>query len=347
MKAAVYFGPEDVRIAEVPKPSPGPGEVLVRMKTSVICATDMKMFRGVHFQVNNDQKVIFGHENTGIIDAIGEQVTGYEIGEAVFIAPNIGCGKCHLCVNGHNNMCQDVDHIGMTLNGGFAEYLLVPKLAVEQGNLIKLKQGTDFAVAALAEPLGCVVRGQKPLDIRPGKSVLIAGGGPIGMLHLKLAKLKGATKIIVSEPNLIRRERAISFGADVVVDPINEDLKKVVNGETNNIGMDVIIVAVSVPQVQAQAIDLAAIRGRICFFAGLPKDRPGPQIDSNAIHYKELVLTGSSGNSTANDIEAMNIINSGKINMAEMITGRYPLDKIHDAFIAAQQPETIKIAVEQ
>lgn len=346
MQAAVYHGPKDLRIKHVTKPAPGPGEVLIRVKSSVICATDIKMFSGIHSYVETDKMVIFGHENAGYIAELGSGVEGYSIGEAVFVAPNIGCGQCYLCINGNNNICRQSEQIGMSLNGGFAEYLLVPKRAVQQGNLLPIKDGVDLAVASLTEPLACVLRGQKPLQISPDKVVLIMGGGPIGMLHLKLAQLKSAAKIIVTEPNAFRRTRATEFGADCVVDPFKDDLASVVNKESNGHGADVIITAVSSAKAQADSIELAAIGGRICFFAGLPKGITPIQLDSNLLHYKELVVSGTSGNSTANCNEAMSIINAGKIDLSCMITGRFPLTEIHTAFGEAQKSHTLKIAIE-
>lgn len=346
MQAAVYYGPEDIRIDEIQKPVPGAGEVLVRVKAAVICATDIKMFKGVHSYINKDQMVIFGHENSGHIVELGSGVEDYSIGQAVFVAPNIGCGKCNHCINGNNIHCQQLKQIGMHLNGGFAEYLLVPKRAVEQGNLLPINENFDFSVYSLTEPLACVLRGQKPLDIGPNKIVLIIGGGPIGMLHLKLAQLKGAAKIIVSEPDGYRRQQAMDFGADCVVDPINEDLAAVIKKESGGNGADIIITTVALPNALVQTIDLAAVRGRICFFAGLPKGKQFLQLDANMIHYKELIISGTSGNSTANCQEAMGIINSGKIDLSRMITGRYPLKDIHTAFLEAQKAHSLKIAVE-
>jgi L-iditol 2-dehydrogenase len=345
MLAAVYHGPEDIRVIEVPKPVPGPGEVLVRVKAAVICATDIKMFKGVHSTVDKDKQLIFGHENTGYIDQLGEGVEGYTVGQPVFICPNIGCGKCVHCINGDSVMCKQLKQVGMNINGGFAEYLLVPALAVQQGNLIPIDEELEFPLYCLTEPLACVLRGQKILDIGPNKTVLILGGGPIGMLHLKLAQLKGASRIIISETNLFRREQALKFGADCVVDPRNEDLSGVVIRQTGGNGADVIIATVAVPSALADTFDLAAIQGRICFFAGLPKGQACVDLDVNKIHYKELVITGTSGNTVGNDREALGIIQSGKIDLSEMITGRYALKDIQAAFQAATKAESLKIAV--
>lgn len=346
MIAAVYYGVEDLRIKEVPKPIPNQGEVLVKINSSVICATDIKMFKGVHSYVDTEKKLIFGHENAGVIAEIGPGIDHHSVGERVFIAPNIGCGRCHFCINGNNNICSNLEQLGMSLDGGFAEYMLVPKLAVQQGNLLQISEGVEDSVAALTEPLACVLRGQKPLLIGPEKVVLIIGGGPIGMLHLKLARLKGAAKIIISETNEIRRKRAIEFGADIAVDPLNTDLASVVFDESKGTGANVVITTVPSARAQVDSINLAAVQGRISFFAGLPKGQSIKDFDSNLIHYKELVISGTSGNSTANCNEAISIINAKKIDLSSMITAQYKLEDIQKAFEEAQKPHSLKIAIQ-
>jgi L-iditol 2-dehydrogenase len=345
MLAAVYRGPEDIRIDEVQIPVIGPGEVLVRVASAGICGTDLRMLKGTHLNVPPGVVLIFGHENSGTIAKLGEGIEGYQIGQKVFVAPNIGCGKCNHCVTGNNNICTEVVQIGMSINGGFAEYLRVPARAVQQGNLLPVGAEIDFSVASLTEPLACVIRGQEPLQICPGKIVLIMGAGQIGTLHMKLAKLKGSARVIVSEPDLYRREHAAQFGADRVVNPHTENLVQVIQDESEGRGADAIVVAVSSAQAQETSLELAAIGGRICFFGGLPKGRSIIPLDSNLIHYKELIVTGSSGNSTANCREALAIIKSGQIDLSCIVTSRYPLAEIHSAFDKASKPDSLKVAV--
>lgn len=346
MWAAVYHGPEDLRVYEVPTPEPGPGEVLVRIESAGICSTDLRMLKGAHSYVLSGSVLIFGHENAGVIAALGPGVSGHEVGRRVFVAPNIGCGQCRLCVTGNNNICGQLIQIGMSIDGGFAEYLRVPARAVQQGNLLPVGDGVDMAVAALTEPLACVLRGQKRLQIGPGQLVLIMGAGQIGALHLKLAQLKGASRVIVSEPDAYRREQALRFGADRVVDPLEEDLVAVIQDESGGQGADAVIVAVSSAQAQIDSVELAAIGGRICLFGGLPRGKSLLTLDTNLIHYKELMVTGSSANSTANCREAMAIINSGKIDLSCLVTGRFALAEIHAAFATARDPHSLKVVVQ-
>jgi L-iditol 2-dehydrogenase len=198
----------------------------------------------------------------------------------------------------------------------------------------------------LIEPLACVVRGQEALDIRPGDSVLVMGAGPIGILHLLLARLSGAGKVLVSEPHDLRRSQAQGMGADRVVNPLNEDLMAVVLEETGGRGAQAVIVAAPSHQAQESAPALTAIGGRINFFGGLPKDKPHVQLDANLVHYKELVVTGTTACSTADCRQAVEIFNSGRINLTSLISARFPLKRVHEAFAAAEDRQSLKILLE-
>ena len=177
-------------------------------------------------------------------------------------------------MTGNNNLCANYDAIGVTSDGGFAEYVRIPANSVQQGNVIPVSESVDPAVAALVEPFACVLRGQNALHIQPGEVVLIMGAGPIGVMHLKLAKAQGAGRIIVSEPTPDRAIQAKRMGAQRVVDPVSEDLKAILSSETHGHGADAIIIAAPVHKAQESALELAAIGGRINFFGALPKDRP-------------------------------------------------------------------------
>jgi L-iditol 2-dehydrogenase len=346
MLAAVYHGPGDLRVERVDIPKIRPDEVLIKVESAGICGTDLRVLKGKHYLFPPGTIRIPGHENVGRIAQIGKDLHGYEIGQRVFVAPNIGCGHCRLCVSGNNNICADVEQIGLTTHGGFAEYLLVPAKAVQQGNLILIDEEVDAAIAALTEPIACVIRGQSFLNIRPGDLVLILGAGPIGTLHMKLAKLRGAGKIVVSEPDAYRRRQAKEVGADVTVDPDNEDLNKVIQELSHGQGANVVIVAVSSHRAQEDSLLLAGIGGRISFFGGLNAKQPTIQLNSNLVHYKELIIAGSSGNSTANCLEASRIINSGKIDLSDIVTARFPLTSAADGFMAAQDPHSLKVVLQ-
>lgn len=346
MLAAVYHGPNDLRVEEIPRPKAGPGELLVRVNSASICGTDLRIYHGAHRKYPQGTVRVPGHEVVGMIAEVGSDVDRYSIGQCVFIAPNMGCGHCRECISGNNNLCATYDAIGVTIDGGFAEYVRVPANAVQQGNLIPITDSIDPAVAALTEPFACVLRGQNALQMRPGEVVLVMGAGPIGVMHAKLARARGAARVIVSEPLQERAEQAMRMGAHRVVNPAEEDLKTALDQETGGRGADVIIVAAPVHAAQESALQLAAIGGRINFFGGLPKDRPSIQFDSNLVHYKELIITATTACSTSDCWQAAEIINSGLVDLSDLISRRFPLIRAVEAFAAAEDRKSLKIVIE-
>jgi L-iditol 2-dehydrogenase len=344
--AAVYHGPGDLRVEEVPTPIIGPGEILLRVDCASICGTDLRILHGDHRRYPAGTVRIPGHEVAGTISGIGEGTKGFVRGQRVIIAPNIGCGHCRQCVSGNNNLCADYDAIGISLDGGFAEYLRVPARAVMQGNVLPVSDGIDSGVAALTEPFACVVRGQNAVGIQSGEVVLIMGAGPIGIMHAKLARLCGAGRVVVSELIPERLAQAARLGADRVVNPAQEDLARAIGEETHGRGADVVIVAAPAHSAQESALQLAGIGGRINFFGGLPKDRSTIQFDSNAVHYKELRVSATSACSTANCLQAAEIVNSGRMDLAPLISHRFPLSQAVAAFSAAEGQKSLKVILE-
>jgi len=346
MLAAVYHGPNDLRVEDVPIPEIGNGEILVKVISASICGTDLRIYHGNHRMYSPGTIRIPGHEVVGKIAKIGAEVDSYSIGQRVFCAPNTGCGHCEQCITGNNNLCTNYDAIGVTSDGGFAEFVRIPANSVRQGNVIPISDSIDPAVAALLEPFACVLRGQNALHIAPGEVVVIMGAGPIGVMHIKLAKARGARRIIVSEPIPERAVQASRMGADRVVDPASEDLKYILLEESQGRGADAIIVAAPVHAAQESTLDLAAIGGRINFFGGLPKERPTINFNSNLVHYKELVITGTTACSTADCWQASQIVNSGVIDLSDVVSQRFPLKDAVVAFAAAEDRKSLKIVLE-
>jgi L-iditol 2-dehydrogenase len=346
MLAAVYHGPGDLRVEDVPVPQVVAGELLVKVLSSSICGTDLRIFHGNHRMFPPGTVRIPGHEVVGTIAEIGEGLEGFIIGQRVFIAPNMGCGHCPQCVSGKNNLCADYDAVGVTIDGGFAEYVRVPARSVQQGNVIQVSEDVDPAVVALLEPFACVLRGQNALRMQPGETVLVIGAGPIGIMHIKLAKARGSGRVIVSEPMKERALQALQAGADRAVNPLEEDLQDVLNSESHGQGADVIIVAAPAHAAQESALRLAAIGGRINFFGGLPKDKPTIQLDSNLVHYKELVITGTTACSTDDCWQATRLVNLGLIDLSDLVSQRFPLREAAAAFAAAEDRRSLKIVLE-
>lgn len=346
MLAAVYHGPQDLRVERRRIPEIGADEALLRVIGSGICGTDLRIYHGMHRKYPPGTVRIPGHEVAGEIVQVGEKVRSVTVGERVFVAPNMGCGHCRQCVSGSNNLCMNYDAPGITFDGSFAEFMRIPAAAITQGNLIPLDEGVDPAVAALIEPFACVLRGQDRLHIRPGESVLVVGAGPIGIMHILLAKLRGAGKVIVSELNRDRLAQAGLFGVDRAVNPVELDLAAVVHEETDGRGVDAVIIAAPAHTAQQQALELAAIGGRINFFGGLPKDRPTIEFNSNLVHYKELLVTGTTACSTDDCRRAAEIVNAGRLDLSRLVGARFPLSEARAGFESAEKGEALKVILE-
>lgn len=345
MTAAVYHGPNDLRVERVPVPNIGSDELLLRVLRANICGTDLRILHGGHRQYPPGTTRIPGHEVVGEVAAVGTAVADYPLGRRLFVAPNMGRGDSRETISGNNNLDPNYEAFGITLDGAFAEYMRVPAAAIRQGNLMPVAEGVDPAVAALIEPLACVWRGQNKIGVGAGDIALVMGAGPIGVLHVLLARLRGATRIIVSEPAAGRREQAGALGADVVVDPLGEDLAAVVAHESGGRGADVIITAAPVKALQEQALDLAAIGGRINYFGGLAKDDPVIRFNSNTVHYKELIVTGTTACSTYDCLRAAEIVNSGRLDLSPLITGAWPLTEANAAFAAAADGTNLRVTL--
>ncbi len=345
MLAAVYHGPNDLRVEEVPQPQIGPDEILLKVLGATICGTDLRILHGGHRKYPAGTVRIPGHEVAAEIVEIGERVDGYTVGQRFFVAPNMGRGSSRATISGNNNMDPNYDAFGITIDGAFAEYMRVPANAVRQGNLMPIDEDVDPAVAALIEPLACVLRGQNAINVHDGDVVLVMGAGPIGVLHVKLANLRGAIRVIVSEPAAARREQALVLGADRVVDPMHEDLLAAVMEESSGRGADVIIVAAPSKAAQESALEIAAIGGRINLFGGLPKQDPFIRFDSNMVHYKELIVTGTTACSTYDCLRAAEIVNSGRMELAPLISSRFPLREANAAFAAAADGANLRVAL--
>jgi len=346
MLAAVYHGPNDIRVEEVPVPEIGPDEILLKVVNANICGTDLRIFHGHHRKYPEGTIRIPGHEVAGVIEAVGENITKYAVGDRVFVAPNMGEGDSRETISGNNNLDPNFRAIGINLDGAFAEYMRIPADAIRQGNVMKLGKDEDPALAALIEPLACVLRGQNAVNVRSGDVVVVMGAGPIGMMHMLLAKARGAAVVIISEPQDHRRTQALEMGADRVIDPINEDLKALVDQVSNGRGADVIITAAPSKAAQESALKIAAVGGRINFFGGLPKDDPFIRFDSNIVHYKELTVTGTTACSTYDCLQAADLVRSGTINLDGMVTSRFPLSEAAAAFAAAEDGTNLRVSLE-
>lgn len=347
MRAVTYRGPHELVVEEHEDRPLAPGEVRVAVESAGVCGTDVRIYKGEHSAYAQATGRIPGHEIVGRIaeSTVDELNDGLAVGDLVFVAPNIGCGRCLQCVTGNENLCPETDGIGITLDGGFAEHLVVPARAVEAGNLIPLDEGCKVDTAVLIEPLACVLRGQDKIQVQAGDTVLVAGGGPVGLLHIALASSRGASQVICSEPSPARREAATTAGATTVVDPTSVDLATAVSDATEGLGVDVVITAAPIHALQRAAIGLAAPRGRILFFGGLPKSQPTVELDTNTVHYKELLLAGTTASSLSDCQAAAELVARGDIQLDWMISAVRSLEHFADAVDKVQDASELKVVV--
>lgn len=346
MQALVYHGPHDLRVEELPVPALGPGDALIRVRACGICGTDLKVARGEHRMFPEGTVRVPGHEVVGDVVRTGADVERVRAGDRVVVAPNLGCGACTACRSGRTNLCVDYEAVGLTFDGGFAEYVRVPRGALEQGNLLPVPDGDDPVPLTMVEPLAAVLRGARATATGAGDVVVVCGAGPIGLLHVIVSHARGAGRIIVSEPAPPRRRRAIALGADEAVDPRTEDLREHVLAASDGRGADVVIVAVPAPAVFQQALGLAAVGGHVNFFAGLPSRAGRVELDANLIHYRELTVTGSTANTTADCREALEALLAGDLDPAPIVSARYSLSEAPAAFADAAGGESMKVVIE-
>ena len=263
MKAAVFYGKEDLRIQDIPKPEVGDHDVLIRVRACGVCGTDMHIFDGDEGAAPTPSGTVLGHEFAGQVEQVGKFVTDVAVGDAVCVDPNQLCNVCDFCRDGIGHFCESMIGIGTTVHGGFAEYCCVPRSQV-------YKCRTDrYTQAAMTEPVACCLHGIEMCDIIPGTAVAVIGGGMIGLLMLQLAKIKGASTLVMIEPIAAKRELAQKLGTDLTIDPIQENVTAVLN--KNGIDrLTTVIECVGKPATMEQAISLAGKKSTVMLF-GLTK----------------------------------------------------------------------------
>ncbi|MDX7952105.1 zinc-dependent dehydrogenase [Lichenihabitans sp. Uapishka_5] len=342
MKAGLLRAPNTLELTEVPDPRAEPGDLILKVRAATVCGTDIRIFRGRKTAGIRYPSVI-GHEFAGEV-AEAPAGSGFSSGDRVCVDPAIPCGHCAYCKTGAENICDNLTAIGYEVDGAFAEYVRIPARALATGNVHHIPGHLSFEEAALAEPFACVVNGQQQVSVGVGDAVVILGAGPIGLLHVKLARLSGARRVMVSEPSAGRRAAATAAGADIVIDPTTEDLRQVVRDATRGLGADVAIVAIGVPALANQALGLVRKRGRVSLFAGFSVGDSAP-LDINLIHYSELVLTGSFGLARSHFERALDLIGTGRIDVKPFVTHRFGLPAIAEALAMAEQGAAIKVAI--
>ncbi len=369
MRVLVFEGPGRIVLRDWPRPVPGPGEVRVAVHTATICGTDVRIVSG---RKTRDVRVGFpiGHECAGVISAVGEGISDLHVGQRVGVCVVVSCGECEFCNADAENLCEQRITLGYHTDGCFAGEILIPAHAVARGNVFPLPDHVSFESGSLLEPMACCINGQREMGLLPDAepageatgvaagssarcgtgvspvssqvrshaspgSLLIFGAGPIGLMHLLLARATGAVgRITVIEPREHRREFAKACGAGEVLAP--EEF-------TPRGDFDAVILAIGAPELVPVAIQATRPRGRISLFAGFDAGA-STVIDPNAIHYRQLRVTGASESRRRDYAEALSLVAAGKLDLARLITHRFPLEAGEQAFRIAADGSAVKVA---
>lgn len=353
MKAVVMHNPEtfdavnynnNYEVKEIDKPECGDGEILLKMKAAALCGTDKRIFTGGKTKGVRPNSVV-GHEICGVIEKVGKDVKGFAAGDHVAVANVIPCGHCSACLSGRENACLNRKAIGYEFNGGFEQYILIPDICIESGNVIKLPDSVSFAAGALIEPLACCIRGLRNTGTGFNDTVLIIGAGPIGLMHLQLSLIAGAKSVIVSELDPEKRELALKLGAKRVVDSKNENLHDIIMEETNGEGVDRIVMAIGVNALVDSTFKLAKRGGTVCLFAGFPKGKMS-EFDPSVIHYNEINITGSTAYKRIDYLQAADMVINHKIDLDAIVSAKFKIDDFKQALDLHMAGTALKVVIE-
>ena len=342
MSALVLNGPGDVQLAEKPIPTPGPGEVVLAVEATTICGTDLRIMSGEK-TTGVRPGVTLGHEIAGRIASLGEGVEGLTAGQQATVSIVVSCGTCRACLTGREHLCSRCELVGYGMDGGLAPWLRVPARAVRRGNIISVAAEMPATRLALAEPLSCVLNGhRRHSGVNPGETVVIIGGGAIGLLHTELNLACGAGRVIVCEKHADRRDRAAAMGA---VTTCPEHLSEVVAEHTGGYGAELVIVAIGRNELAEESLSLAAPGGRVSWFAGFPKGSMA-SITPNTVHYQELTVSGGSNAGRADVHRAVDMLEGGDIDEAPIVTHTFGLSQWTEAVDAVRGHAGVKIAID-
>lgn len=338
MKASRFLGNKTFAVADLPTPHAGPGELVLRNQVCGVCGTDVHIYHGEPGSADVNPPVVLGHEYSGEVVEVGEGVTGFAVGDHVTVDPNIYCGHCAYCQNGKKQLCPSMEAIGVTRDGGFAQYSRIPA-----SQAFKLEPTVPWEAAAMAEPLACCLHGIDLAGIQVGDKVCVVGGGAIGLLMVQLAKLSGASQIVLSEPNEKRRQVGLQLGANAAIDPTRPDAQEAF-AQVLDGGANVVIECVgNVPAVKS-AFQFAGKGATVLLFS-VPKVDATFDLPLFDVYKKELTIKGSFVNPDTH-ARAVALINSGKVDFDPIITHRFTLDQLPEAIAMQMSDASIKVVVE-
>ena len=343
MKAIVYGGPGHFDLREVPDPRPEPCGLLGRVDCCGICGTDYKLFftENPRFPPGS----ILGHEFVATVVEVPPDAKGFQAGDRVTMATTVPCGACTLCEHGLPNLCPKANCVGAAYQGAFAERIPIAAHAIRMGNVLRVPETLSSRAAALTEPLSCVINAQEIARVGEGMSVVVVGAGPLGCMHIQVARARGAAQVIAVQRSKARCELAARFDVDAVICSEEEDVVARVKALTDGRGADRVIVCAPDRAAQEQSVHLAAKGGVVSLFASLPKGASGITLDSRVVHYGQISVVGCSDSTAAQGREALRLLERGAVDAGKLITHEVPLDRILDGIEIMKQKVGLKVLV--
>ena len=341
MRVFHVTGPGELELREEESPTPGPGEVVLEIRTALTCGTDLKLYRRGHPHMPFPTPI--GHEFAGVVAAAGEGAR-FAVGTELMSVHTAPCGECFLCDAGQENLCDEAMR-SMTL-GAFADRLLLPRRVVEV-NAFEKPAHLPWAHAAFLEPLACCVQGIQDVDVHEGSKVVVIGAGPIGLMHVQLAKARGARRVIVVGRRAPRLKAAKAVGADVVIDEqsaSHEEIVEQVRAATSGLGADIVIECAGVPEAWEQAVDYCRRGGRVLWFGGC---KPGTEVklDTRRVHYDQITAMGVFHFSPRAVAEARRLLVEGRLEIDAMLSGSMSLEELPEALARIGRGEGVKYAL--
>jgi len=342
MIAAVYEGIEQINIKEVPTPVTPEGGLLLKIHGCSVCGSDVRTYYSGNRFITPPW--IIGHETVGEV-VENRSDSNLSVGQRVAVGTAIPCGHCHSCYSGHYTMCSNMQAHGFAFPGGFAEYMAVEPLAIQQGCINEIPDSVSSDQACMTEPLACVLNAQEIINVCLGDRVVVIGAGAIGCMHMQVARVRGASKIIACDIDDKRLQAASQLNPDYIFNSLHHDPAEIIKRETGERGANVVIVACSSAKAQSLALEIASPRGRICYFGGLPKSDPHVTINANLIHYNELSVFGSFSSTPLQNTTALNLISSGRVNVQPLITKRMHLNDLVSAIQEVKNGTSMKVVI--
>lgn len=338
MRVGVYRSNRDVRVEERPVPKVGPGELLVKVWASGICGSDvMEWYRA------RRAPCVLGHEIGAEVVEVGRGTTEFVVGDRVFVSHHVPCGRCHYCLRDHETVCDQLRSTNYD-PGGFAEFVRVPAVNLAEG-VFRLPDVVTYEDAVFIEPLGCAYRGQRRVGVGDGDVVAVLGAGLTGLIHIRLARALGAVRVIATDVLPARREAALRSGATAALDA-RGDVPALIREHNEGRLADVVIVATGAPPALSQAFECVDRGGSVLFFA---PTEPGYELPMpfNRVWGDEVTVHTSYGAAPRDIEDAIGLLRSGKVKVADMVTHRLPLDRIQEGFrLVAEPVDSLKVIIE-